>query len=546
MSGVPETGVTFFKFGGHNHDGVNSTEINTSNYSIFDFGTGIGTQNGDTSREISRSLNQIRFNGYIANFISSQILAPAGIVLSENSVTGRTIGAREISADKIVANTITANEIQANTITANQISANAITASELNANAVVAGKIAAGVVTATEIAAGTITANNLVADISLINNVIRSQNYVAGSAGWKIANTGTVEFSSGTFRGTISAAAGTIGGWTIASDRISAGNTILYANGDFVSGIYGVTDLSFVRNGTSTLIGGSQSGVVHGGATISNSSLTNGDPTTGPYKLDVAGYMKSLSGKLGPLNLNLGNLSGTSSFVDGTKFSVGSKSAGSITLDGPNGQIIFGYNSSLSATIGAGLGGLFYAGALHQFNTPIFNIINSAVGGSVALNIDLPAATVGGLVSLGIDSAGNVSRMTSKRSAKYDINTFDNSISLLKQLNPVIYKWRSNALESDLVKFLKDNDPRYGFILEDVEAVSPHLISYHYEGPKGLLGDQMFSDPSNFTPSMFDANGILSIVTGALKESVARIESLEDTVLSMSSRIDSLEQLVGG
>ena len=34
MSGVPETGVTFFKFGGHNHDGVNSTEINTSNFNF--------------------------------------------------------------------------------------------------------------------------------------------------------------------------------------------------------------------------------------------------------------------------------------------------------------------------------------------------------------------------------------------------------------------------------------------------------------------------------------------------------------------------------
>ena len=246
--------------------------------------------------------------------------------------------------------------------------------------------------------------------------------------------------------------------------------------------------------------------------------------------------------------VGLSSILGSTSYLDTEKFSIGTKGAATVVLDGSVGAIRLSSNTGTStSTISSYVDGLVFTGSgVVQFNTSRINIINPGASPTAVLNIDLQVATVSGLTALGISSLGDVLRMTSKRSAKYDINTFDNSISLLKQLNPVIYKWRSNALESDLVKFLKDNDPRYGFILEDVEAVSSHLISYHYEGPKGLSDDQMFSDPTNFTPSMFDANGILSIVAGALKESVARIESLEDTVLSMSSRIDSLEQLVGG
>ena len=525
MSGVPETGVTFFKFGGHNHDGVNSTEINTSNYSIFDFGTGIGTQNGDTSREKSRSLNQIRFNGYIANFISSQILAPAGIVLSENSVTGRTIGAREITADKIVANTITANEIAANTITANNIAANTITANQIAADSITSSELSANAVVAGKIAAGVVTANNLVSDISLINNIIRSQNYVAGSAGWKIANTGTVEFSSGTFRGTISASAGTIGGWTIASDRISTGTTILYANGDFESGTFG-SNLAIMRNGTGTFVGGSQQSVNHAIANITASNVSSTNLTNGStFSANTAGYLKSLYGQLGDLGIGTSTVDGADLSLSTTALTVGNPSSGPAIAIRNNGSILFKYNGVAGPFIAAiGANYISHDAVRTEFKTDRFDVISPTA--TVAMTLDLPTAG-SALTTLGIDASNQIFRNTSKRSAKYDIATFTNSVDIIKQLNPVTYKWRSNALESDLVKYLKDNDTRYGFILEDVEGVSKSLVTYSYDGPSTTPDDEKFSDPTNFSAQMFDANGILSVVTSALKELIERVEILE-------------------
>lgn len=527
MSGVPETGVTFFKFGGHNHDGVNSTEINTSNYSIFDFGTGIGTQNGDTSREKSRSLNQIRFNGYIANFISSQILAPAGIVLSENSVTGRNIGAREITADKIVANTITANEIKANTITANNIAANTITANQIAADSITSSELSANAVVAGKIAAGVVTANNLVSDISLINNVIRSQNYVAGSAGWKIANTGTVEFSSGTFRGTISASAGTIGGWTIDTNKISAGTTILYANGDFESGTFG-SNLAIMRNGTGTFVGGSQQSVNHEIANIMNSNVSSTSLTNGStFSANSAGYLRSLYGQLGDLGIGTSTLNGTNLSLAYNALTVGNPVAGggSAISIANNGSIIFKYNGAAGPFIAAvGANYIMHDADRIEFKTDRFDVISPTA--TVAMTLDLPTAGAT-LTNLGIDASNKIFINTSKRSAKYDIATFNNSVDIVKQLNPVTYKWRSNALESDLVKYLKDNDNRYGFILEDVESVSKSLVTYSYDGPSTTPDDEKFSDPTNFSAQMFDANGILSVVTSALKELIERVEILE-------------------
>lgn len=54
---------------------------------------------------------------------------------------------------------------------------------------------------------------------------IRSSNYVSGSAGWIIKANGDVEFSNGTFRGTLAAATGTIGGFTIGATSLTATTT---------------------------------------------------------------------------------------------------------------------------------------------------------------------------------------------------------------------------------------------------------------------------------------------------------------------------------
>lgn len=52
---------------------------------------------------------------------------------------------------------------------------------------------------------------------------IKSNNYVAGSTGWAIKGNGDVEFGSGVFRGTVTASAGQIGGFTVGGSSLAAG-----------------------------------------------------------------------------------------------------------------------------------------------------------------------------------------------------------------------------------------------------------------------------------------------------------------------------------
>jgi hypothetical protein len=55
------------------------------------------------------------------------------------------------------------------------------------------------------------------------NQDMQSQNFVTGVSGWQIQGDGDVEFGSGTFRGTITATGGAIGGWTINATSIYTG-----------------------------------------------------------------------------------------------------------------------------------------------------------------------------------------------------------------------------------------------------------------------------------------------------------------------------------
>lgn len=203
---ISENGVSFFGSGGHSHNGVNSTIIDVGSYSLFDFSLGyIGSQ----TRINRQSVNQTALEDWIIRLVNSKVLQPSGIDLSPNTLNGKVLRANTVTAVEIQANTITASEIAANTITANEIAANTITA--------------------TEIAANTITSEELVANFVLVNTTISSNNYVTGISGWAIDSDGTAEFGDVTVRGTV-------GGWTVNSTSIYAGDTALYSNGTVVIG----------------------------------------------------------------------------------------------------------------------------------------------------------------------------------------------------------------------------------------------------------------------------------------------------------------------
>jgi hypothetical protein len=168
-----ENSLSFFGAGGHSHNGVNSTLIDTTRYSIFDFSLGfVGSQ----ARINSQSVKQRSFEDYVIRIINSQVLQPAGLSLDPDTLNGKTIRA----------NTITSTEIQA----------------------------------------GTITANELTSNIVLVNNIIRSTNFDgtfhangvisnSGTVGWGISYAGSSVFSNTVIRGTVTSTSGRIGPFDI-------------------------------------------------------------------------------------------------------------------------------------------------------------------------------------------------------------------------------------------------------------------------------------------------------------------------------------------
>ena len=220
---INESGVSFYPGGGHNHDGENSTLINTSVYSVYDFPVQII---GDPSRTADQIRNLDSFKQLIIDTVNQSIIAPAGLVFQQGVVNGSAhIISRSISTETIATDAITANEIAANTITAN------------------------------EIAVGTITANLFAANIVLVGQVIQSNNYVAGVSGWAIGGNGTAEFANTSIRGTITANAVSTPGVDILSNgTLVANNYILYGNGAIVTsgGNFSVDEDGYVyANGAS-------------------------------------------------------------------------------------------------------------------------------------------------------------------------------------------------------------------------------------------------------------------------------------------------------
>jgi hypothetical protein len=157
-SGASENTIVFSSAGGHSHNGRNSSLIDSTAYSMYDFSpTFVGTE-VNPDRAVRQENNRIAFEDVIKRVVNNSVLAPAGIRLEPGSLNG----------SLIIANTITANQLAANTITASEISAGSITADLLSSN------------------------------IVLINNVISSNNYNANAkTGWTILSNGYSEFRSG-------------------------------------------------------------------------------------------------------------------------------------------------------------------------------------------------------------------------------------------------------------------------------------------------------------------------------------------------------------
>lgn len=186
------------------------------------------------------------------------------------------------------------------------------------------------------------------------------------------------------------------------------------------------------------------------------------------------------------------------------------------TGDKMTGNLELTNNAKLYVTDGIGIaGGVLQLG--HSLvNDPCVSLTTSnrmVIGGTLGLWISGAVPKVGGTApALGLFPEANGLRllqMSSSRALKTNIKPLDNSIDLVKSLQPVYY----NPIDTP------DSDPQVGMIAEEVADVSPALTIY--------------DEDNKPTSVCYDRMGVVAIA--ALQKALVRIEALEAEVTALKA-----------
>jgi len=143
-----------------------------------------------------------------------------------------------------------------------------------------------------------------IADAAISNakiaDTIESDNYSAGSTGWTIKKNasgypnGFIEISDAVVRGNITATTGNIGGWSIASNKLTAGNLELDAGNTTIKGNYSAGSSGFSLNNDGSVefnSGTFRSDVVGGTLTIGASDKYDNTTDTSIFVVDENGNL---------------------------------------------------------------------------------------------------------------------------------------------------------------------------------------------------------------------------------------------------------------
>jgi len=479
-----ENSIYFQATGGHSHNGINSTLIDVGQYSVFDFTT---STVGSPTRITRQEQNRINFEDFIVRTIQSKVLQPAGIRLEANTFNGKAITANTIQGDRIVANTITANQIAANTITAGQIAANTITAGQIAANTITANEIATGTITGIKIAANAIgntqienvmSIIDLQSDFVTTNAIIKSNNYISGSVGWAINANGIAEFSDVLVRGTVIANDGYVGGWDIASTYIASnnGSAVLYSNGYL-----------YAQEG---LFQGSLSGATITGADgVFSGSMMVSDGTNG-IEITTSGFLRGTGGS-GIRIMNSDNSTGnTQLFKDFIRTDRFSAEDYFLTSNGSGAEARIRSTGRCDFTMTSTTGEMFDMSRGYDNGMNFIRFVNYNTNNAVG--------------AIEFNGSSAVKYVTSSDSRlKSNIKILSNGLSIIKEINPVSFKWIEDP-----------NKEAHGFIAQDLYKAYPHPVT--------VGGD----DVKN-SPWMVDYAGLVPILTSAIKELIERVENLE-------------------
>ena len=122
---------------------------------------------------------------------------------------------------------------------------------------------------------------------------------------------------------------------------------------------------------------------------------------------------------------------------------------------------------------------------------------------------------------------GYILRYNSRRDLKEQIQNIepDFAINLIQSLQPVSFRWKTNDYDDPVFAEHTSTYKEFGFIAEDVAAVTPHLASFRTnEGGTGIA------------PSSWQSNGLISISVSAIKGLIVEINALKDRISALESQ----------
>lgn len=554
---VSESGIVFFSSGGHDHNGINSSIIDTSKYSIFDFGFGLVGTNRD--RVSKQTINQIAFKDYIIKTVNESVLEPAGVVLQDNIINSRNIIAGSITSVEIAANTITSNNIAAGTITAGDIAANTITGAQIAANTITADKLQVGA-----ISAGSVT---------IANNGVPNGDFWSSNGSFRLGGANGINYTGSTINlgsNTVITGSIDIGGPDNASLQIDTSGALwvghrnfgsapfrVYSNGRVIAGNGGVdidTNGSLGVTGTTT-VGGS---LIVNGVTINLGSSISTTTVAGTLTVNSTTTMNNAITVSGTANLNGATTVGGSLVVsNGGTINGGLTVNGLVTVSNDIRRTGFwtltnaGFSTQAGISIGAQI--VVFTGSP---SNPAFTFTGFSTDGIYRDSSGAVSITISGAQRAAFSSTRTIFqtetgsgdalfngpfniivRASSSKSLKDNINYTHDGLNKLKQLKPVTFTWKPDPNDAEDVAALRPFLHEHGFIVEDLIEVDRHLVNWHPDINNDMPEEERYAAVYNldsWKPSSYKTNNILAIAVKAVQE-------LSQQVDALTSRISELE-----
>ena len=473
-----ETNIAFFSAGGHSHDGSNSSLIDGSKYSIFDFDQGLIPTNSERAQAQQR--NKINFEDNVKD-----ILRTAGIELSANSINATQIIAGSITSEEIAANTITANNIASETITTDLLAASFIESKNLDLTSwVLYSQPFSDNGSFFDLATGTIVSPAFAVYPSI------SQAFIKGTIN---ADNGYIGNDNYGFDITSTSTSATMSSIDFATDGGgSRGKLFLHSYGDIdvysspVSGPHSGQNWVTFLEGEYIFIGRTDSGT-QDQVYLGNTSGVRGTEMSLTYNASQRAILQVTSSGMGRLIVGNGS---TAVYVNGSgsivcdSLNVGSINATSINSSSHNHNGVYEpvHNHPYLSTSGGTLSGnLTVNGAGVKYG-------NSTAGGTnnaFSFRWNNPDAR------FAIDYSVAATFYTfSDRRIKANIRPFTDSLSFIKSLNPVWYNpYKEVEMDLNGVTVLNDGDvgeDTVGLIADEVAEVAPWLVDGEFPQVQGV------------------------------------------------------------